>query len=91
MCLLKMVSMTQGKWSRFSPNQRADVWIRWKAGQTLHEIGPHPTFWINFMHPFVVTLVPFATAWAARTKFAAVPVLAYAVVIVLVNFSVHSL
>src|SRR6516165_12536066 len=43
-----MVSMTQGKWSRLSPTQRADIWIRWKAGQTLHEIGraygkPHPT------------------------------------------------
>jgi len=40
--------MTQGKWSRLSPSQRADIWIRWKAGQTLHEIGraygkPHPT------------------------------------------------
>ena len=45
---LRMVSMTQGKWSRLSPTQRADIWIRWKAGQTLHEIGraygkPHPT------------------------------------------------
>jgi len=43
-----MVFMTQGKWSRLSPAQRADIWIRWKAGQTLHEIGraygkPHPT------------------------------------------------
>lgn len=40
--------MTQGKWSRLSPTQRADIWTRWKAGQTLHEIGraygkPHPT------------------------------------------------
>src|SRR5215467_7740558 len=48
MFLLRMVSMTQGKWSRLSPSQRADIWIRWKAGQTLHEIGraygkPHPT------------------------------------------------
>src|SRR5215813_3630579 len=48
MFLLRMVSMTQGKWSRLSLSQRADIWIRWKAGQTLHEIGraygkPHPT------------------------------------------------
>jgi DNA-binding CsgD family transcriptional regulator len=40
--------MTQGKWSRLSSTQRADIWIRWKAGQALHEIGraygkPHPT------------------------------------------------
>src|SRR5215475_10781353 len=48
MFLLRMVFMTQGKWSRLSPTQRADIWKRWKAGQTLHEIGrtygkPHPT------------------------------------------------
>lgn len=30
--------MTQGKWSRLSPTQKTDIWIRWKAGQTLHEI-----------------------------------------------------
>ena len=40
--------MAQGKWSRLSPAQRAEIWTRWKAGQTLHEIGraygqPHPT------------------------------------------------
>ncbi len=40
--------MTLMKWSRLSPIQRADIWTRWKAGQTLHEIGraygkPHPT------------------------------------------------
>jgi IS30 family transposase len=43
-----MVFMTQGKRSRLSPAQRADIWTRWKAGQTLHEIGraygkPHLT------------------------------------------------
>ncbi|MFY9530823.1 MAG: IS30 family transposase [Candidatus Acidiferrales bacterium] len=31
--------MTQGKRSRFSPTQRTDIWSRWKAGQSLHEIG----------------------------------------------------
>ncbi len=40
--------MTQGKWARLSPSHKADIWNRWKAGQTLHEIGraygkPHPT------------------------------------------------
>src|SRR6516225_7472184 len=34
-----MVFMAQGKWSRLSPAQRADIWTRWKAGQTQHEIG----------------------------------------------------
>jgi len=31
--------MTQGKRSRLSSTQRTDIWSRWKAGQTLHEIG----------------------------------------------------
>src|SRR5262250_1779427 len=40
--------MIQGKRSRLSPSQIADIWTRWKAGQTQHEIGraygkPHPT------------------------------------------------
>src|SRR6516164_3026367 len=48
MFLSRMVFMSQGKWSRLSFTQRADIWTRWKAGQTLHEIGrvygkPHPT------------------------------------------------
>src|SRR6185437_13498936 len=43
-----MVCMTQGKWLRLSSTQKTDIWTRWKAGQTLHEIGraygkPHPT------------------------------------------------
>jgi IS30 family transposase len=40
--------MTEGKRSRLSPTQKTDIWKRWKAGETLHEIGrahgrPHPT------------------------------------------------
>jgi IS30 family transposase len=31
--------MTQRKRSRLSPTQKADIWKRWKAGQSLHEIG----------------------------------------------------
>ena len=40
--------MTEGKRSRLSPTQKTDIWKRWKAGETLHEMGrahgrPHPT------------------------------------------------
>jgi IS30 family transposase len=40
--------MSQQRRSRFSPLQITDVWRRWKAGQSLHEIGraygkPHPS------------------------------------------------
>src|SRR5271156_5303343 len=34
-----MVFMTQRKRSTLSPTQKADIWKRWKAGQSLHEIG----------------------------------------------------
>ena len=41
--------------------------------------------WINFTHLFSVSLVPFATAWVARTHLAPVPVFLYAAVFVLVE------
>jgi IS30 family transposase len=34
-----MVFMTQRMRSRLSPTEKTDIWSRWKAGQTLHEIG----------------------------------------------------
>ena len=40
--------MTKGKWSsRLSPAQKSDVWNRWKAGQTPHEIGRFYGKWHN--------------------------------------------
>lgn len=33
--------------------------------------------WINFMHLFLVSLLPFATAWVARTRLASPPVVLY--------------
>lgn len=34
--------------------------------------------WINFIHLFLVSLLPFATAWIAQTELATVPVTVYA-------------
>jgi hypothetical protein len=31
--------MSEGRRSRLSPTQKADIWRRWRAGQSLHEIG----------------------------------------------------
>jgi len=31
--------MAQGKRAELSATQRTDIWCRWKAGQSLHEIG----------------------------------------------------
>ncbi|HTG34037.1 MAG TPA: TMEM175 family protein [Thermoanaerobaculia bacterium] len=43
--------------------------------------------WINFVHLFMVSLLPFATAWVARTRLAASPVVFYAGVFVLVDLA----
>jgi uncharacterized membrane protein len=43
--------------------------------------------WVNFAHLFAVSLVPFATAWVARTHLAAVPVAMYAGIFVCVNLA----
>lgn len=43
-------------------------------------VGP-PTLrliWINFIHLFTVSLLPFATAWIARTRLASSPMVFYA-------------
>src|SRR6202051_1701255 len=35
----KVVFMAQGKRDRLSTEQRIDLWRRWKAGESLHDIG----------------------------------------------------
>jgi uncharacterized membrane protein len=52
-------------------------------------VGP-PTLrviWINFAHLFMVSLVPFATAWIARTRLASAPVAFYAALFVCVDIA----
>jgi uncharacterized membrane protein len=41
--------------------------------------------WINFAHLFVVSLLPFAIAWMARSQLAAAPVTVYAAIFLLVD------
>src|SRR5262245_16748492 len=43
--------------------------------------------WVNFAHLFMVSLVPFSTAWVADTRLAAIPVSVYGAVFVLVNLA----
>ena len=43
--------------------------------------------WINFVHLFMVSLLPFATAWVARTRLAASPVVFYAGLFVCVDIA----
>jgi uncharacterized membrane protein len=43
--------------------------------------------WINFVHLFAVSLLPFATAWVARTTLASSPVVFYAGLFVCVDIA----
>src|SRR5262249_307302 len=52
-------------------------------------VGP-PTLgliWINFVHLFLVSLLPFATAWIARTRLASSPVMFYAGLFVCIDIA----
>lgn len=43
--------------------------------------------WINFLHLLMVSLLPFATAWIARTRLASSPVVFYAGVFVCIDIA----
>lgn len=43
--------------------------------------------WINFVHLFMVSLLPFATAWIARTRLASKPMVFYAGLFVCVDIA----
>lgn len=43
--------------------------------------------WLNFLHLFLVSLVPFATQWAARTRLSSPPVVVWALVFVAVDLA----
>ena len=43
--------------------------------------------WINFVHLFMVSLLPFATAWIARTRLASSPVVLYAGLFVCIDIA----
>jgi uncharacterized membrane protein len=52
-------------------------------------VGP-PTLrliWINFAHLFLISLLPFATAWVARTRLASSPVALYAGLFVCIDIA----
>jgi TMEM175 potassium channel family protein len=50
--------------------------------------SPRPgLIWINFAHLFMVSLLPFATAWVARTRLASSPVMFYAGLFVCIDIA----
>jgi len=65
----------------------AIIWINHHYLMSL--VGP-PTLrliWINFAHLFMVSFLPFATAWVARTQLASAPVAFYAALFVCVDIA----
>lgn len=63
----------------------AIVWINHHhLFQFAHRVTPR-LVWVNFVHLFAVSLVPFTTAWVARTELAPWPTAVYAMVFVGVN------
>src|SRR5262249_16167385 len=66
------------------------VAIVWLKHHHLLRFFPHSTprlSCINFVHLFLVSLVPLSTAWVAAAQFAKAPVFVYAAVFVLVNLA----
>ena len=64
--------------------------IVWVNHHHLLRFAEHATprlIWVNFAHLFMVSLVPFSTAWVADTRLAAAPVSVYAAIFVLVNLA----
>jgi uncharacterized membrane protein len=65
----------------------AIIWIN--HHYLMRFVGP-PTpglIWINFVHLFMVSLLPFATAWIARTRLASCPVAFYAGLFVCIDIA----
>jgi uncharacterized membrane protein len=68
----------------------AIVWVNHHHLLKFAEKATPRLLWFNFAHLFVVSLVPFATAWVALTRLASVPVFFYALIFVLVNVGYHA-
>src|SRR5262245_57283179 len=62
--------------------------IIWINHHYLMQLAGPPTLrliWTNFVHLFMVSLLPFATAWVARTRLASSPVVFYAALFVCID------
>lgn len=65
----------------------AIIWIN--HHHLMRFVGPPALglIWINFIHLFMVSFLPFATAWVARTRLASAPVMLYAGLFVCVDIA----
>jgi len=65
----------------------AIIWINHHYLMRFVETPTLRLIWINFAHLFLVSLLPFATAWIARTHLASSPVVFYAGLFVCVDIA----
>jgi uncharacterized membrane protein len=65
----------------------AIVWVNHHHLLQLAHRTTSRLIWTNFAHLFAVSLVPFTTAWVARTELAMAPVVVYGAVFVGVNLA----
>jgi uncharacterized membrane protein len=65
----------------------AIVWVNHHYLLRVAEGATPQLIWWNFAHLFMVSLIPFSTAWIATSRMAAVPVFVYAAVFVRVNIA----
>jgi uncharacterized membrane protein len=68
----------------------AIVWINHHFLLRFSETSTPRLILFNFIHMFPASLVPFATAWLADSRLAAVPAFVYAAVILMVNIGYHA-
>ncbi|QOZ23158.1 TMEM175 family protein [Bradyrhizobium sp. CCBAU 51753] len=64
--------------------------VIWVNHHHLLHLVRHPTprlIWLNFLHLFAVSLLPFATAWVAQSHMASAPVVAYASLFLLIDLA----
>ena len=59
----------------------AIVWVNHHYLLRMAEGATPKLIWWNFAHLFMVSLIPFSTAWIATSRMAAVPVFVYAVAV----------
>jgi uncharacterized membrane protein len=67
--------------------------IIWINHHYLMRFAGPPTLrliWINFIHLFLVSLLPFTTAWVARTQLASSPVVLYAGLFVCIDIAYNA-
>lgn len=65
----------------------AIIWINHHHLMRFVRTPTNRLIWLNFLHLFLVSLVPFATQWAARTELASAPVVFWALVFVCVDLA----